>query len=73
MHPQEEPDGLLTSKDIEEIERVKENIKADRKEGTNKVDESITSDCEQLQNKLNRKKGRIDIKIEVYLLFRYDL
>lgn len=55
MHPQD-PDGLLTPKDIKEIERIKKNIRADRDNKTNKVEEDITSDCEQLQNKLNKKR-----------------
>lgn len=59
MHLQEDPDGLLTSKDIREIEKVKEDIKADRKEGTNNVDESITSNCEQLQDKLDKRREEL--------------
>lgn len=54
MHLQQEPDGLLTSKDLEEIKKVRENIKTDREGGTNRVEESITSDVQQLQNKLNQ-------------------
>ena len=55
----ENPDGLLSSKDIEEIEKVKTDIKTDKREGTNKVNESIASDCEQLQNKLDRKREKL--------------
>lgn len=59
MHLQEDPDGLLTSKDTREIERVKENIKADREQGTNKVSEDIVSDCEQLRNKLDKRRKEL--------------
>lgn len=59
MHLQEDPDGLLTSKDTREIERVKENIKADKEQGTNKVDENIASDCEQLRNKLDKRREEL--------------
>lgn len=58
MHPQD-PDGLLTPKDIQEIERVKEQIEADKKNSTNNVGESITSDCKQLQNKLNKRREEL--------------
>lgn len=58
MHPHN-PDGLLTPKDIEEIEKVKESIRADKKNNSNLLDESIASDCEQLQNKLNRKREKV--------------
>ena len=59
MPLQEDPDGLLTPKDIREIKRVKEDIRVDKEQGTNKVDESIASDCEQLQNKLNKRREEL--------------
>lgn len=59
MHLQKEPDGLLTPKDIREIEKVKEDIKADREQGTNQVYENITSDCEQLRNKLDKRREEL--------------
>lgn len=59
MHPQEDPDGLLTPRDIEKIEKVKEQIKADREQGISSVDRNIASDCEQLQNKLNKKRQEL--------------
>lgn len=59
MHPQEDPDGLLNPQDIRDIEKVKENIEADKKNGTNKVEENIASDCEQLQNKLDKKRKEL--------------
>jgi hypothetical protein len=55
VHP-ENPDGLLTPEDEENIRRVQEQILEDRKNGTNKVGENIASDTKQLQNKLNQKR-----------------
>lgn len=59
MHLQEDPDGFLTPKDIEEIERVKGDIKVDREQGTNKVNESVAKDIEQLQNKLDKRREEL--------------
>lgn len=58
MHPQD-PDGLLTPEDLENIRRVQEQILKDRKEGTNKVSENIAYDCEQLQNKLDKRREEL--------------
>ena len=59
MHP-ENPDGLLTPKDIKEIQEVKQDIKADRRDGTNKVGENIASDMRQLQDKLDQKRKELE-------------
>lgn len=58
MHP-ENPDGLLTPEDKENIKRVQEQILQDRENKTNKVSERIVSDCEQLQNKLNKRREEL--------------
>jgi len=58
VHP-ENPDGLLSSEDKENIKRVQEQILEDRKNGTNKVGENITSDAKQLKDKLNQKRKEL--------------
>jgi hypothetical protein len=55
-----DPDGLLTPKDIREIEKVKQDIKSDRENGTNKMGEIIASDMRQLQDKLNQKRKDLE-------------
>lgn len=56
----ENPDGFLTPKELKEVEKVKENIEADRKDTTNKVEENIASDVQQLQDKLDQKRKNIE-------------
>lgn len=58
MHP-ENPDGLLTPEDKENIKRVQEQILEDRRNGTNKVSESINQDVKQLQDKLDQKRNKL--------------
>lgn len=59
MHPQD-PDGLLTPEDKENIRKVQEQILQDRENKTNKVSENVASDCEQLHNKLKEKRDRLE-------------
>jgi hypothetical protein len=58
VHP-ENPDGLLTPEDKENIKRVQEQILEDRRNGTNKVSESINQDVKQLQDKLDQKRNKL--------------
>lgn len=59
MHP-ENPDGLLTPEDEENIKRVQEQILEDRENKTNKVGENIAYEVKQLQNKLNQKRKELE-------------